>query len=104
MAFISQNAQLPVGAGECQGLGLALQVHFPNLCSGHLREEVQKAQFSVEETGLGKGGGWPRSHKDRAQCLGPQGRTCHSDHLEASCRGRRVLALEYPVYSLTSAV
>ena len=72
MAFISQNAQLPVGAGECQGLGLALQVHFPNLCSGQLHEEVQKAQFSVEETGLGKEGGWPRIHKERAQCLGPQ--------------------------------
>ena len=67
-------------------------------------EEVQKAQFSVEGTGLGKGGAWPRFHKDRAQCLGPQGRTCHSDHLEASWWGKRVLALEYPVYSLTSAV
>ena len=36
--------------------------------------------------------------------FGSPGRAFHSDHLEASWWGRRVLALEYPVYSLTSAV
>ena len=33
-----------------------------------------------------------------------QGRTFNSDHIEASWSVRRVLGLEYPVYSLTSAV
>ena len=83
------------------GLGLALQVHFPNWCSGQLCEEVQRAPFSGEERGLQKGGDWQRSHKDRAQHLGPQGRTFHTHHLEASLW---VLGREYPVYSLTSAV
>lgn len=32
-----------------------------------------KRHFPVEETGSGKGGGLPRTHKDRN--LGPQGRT-----------------------------
>ena len=104
MAFISQNAQLPVGAGECQGLGLALQVHFPNLCSGQLHEEVQKAQFSVEETGLGEKRWLAQDSQGEGPVFGSPGRAFHSDHLEASWWGRRVLALEYPVYSLTSAV
>ena len=61
----------------------------------------EKPLFLPEDTQVREGGWLARSHKKRNQILNPQE---SSDHMESSWWGKRVLGLEYPVKSLTSAV
>ena len=95
----------PCRSSKCLALGLRVQDYFHRWCSWQPPKEVWKPHFSNSGNwSSGKGGDWPKTHKDRNPAFGSPGRTFLSDHIEASWWGRRVRALEYPVYSLTSAV
>lgn len=43
----------------------------------------------------------PKTHRTGNRYSGPQGRPFCLHHTQASCQGRRVLGLEYPVYPLS---